>query len=438
MMYDYNNHETQNNLQNENISNETNSNIPSRGRRKGRALKRTVQATAVGLALILSCGIGVSYATSKMETESQGTETTTSTVSAEALSVSGESGDGSVVYVAEKAADSVVEISTEYKQVNSFTQDLVTEGAGSGVVLTEDGYIVTNYHVVEDAETISVTLTDGTEYTAQLVGVDEETDLAVLKIGASGLTPATFADSDEIQVGQMAVAIGNPLGELGGTVTEGIISATDRDITIDGQTMTLLQTSAAVNSGNSGGGLFDSNGNLVGIVNAKSSGTDIEGLAFAIPSNLVSEVAQEIMENGYVTGRPQLGVSVAEYTSSSTGSQWGMTQGQQGSINESTTAGVYITAVTTENGLEAGDRIVSIDGTEITGASEMKEIISGYSVGDTVAVTVERDGQEVTVNVTLTEKVTTADTSEQEEETAAEDYEMMTPFSGQEAQAEQY
>lgn len=161
MMYDYNNFEPQNNLVNKNISAENMpiKDMPNIGKsKKSRALKRTLQATAVGLALILSCGIGVGYATSKMETETQSTEAAVSAISAEALSVSSESGDGSVVYVVDKAADSVVEISTEYKQVNSFTQELVTEGAGSGVILTADGYIVTNYHVVEDAETISVTL----------------------------------------------------------------------------------------------------------------------------------------------------------------------------------------------------------------------------------------------------------------------------------------
>src|SRR5699024_342301 len=150
-------------------------------------------------------------------------------------------------------------------------QQYVSSGAGSGVILTQDGYIVTNHHVIEDANSITVRTRSGDEYNASLVGSDEQSDLAVLKIDATGLTPAVLGDSTTLEVGELAIAIGNPLGELGGSVTSGIISALDREMTIDGQTMTLLQTDAAVNPGNSGGGLFNANGDLIGIVNAKSS-----------------------------------------------------------------------------------------------------------------------------------------------------------------------
>lgn len=216
--------------------------------------------------------------------------------------------------IVDETAPSVVEVFTETKQVSNWFQEYVTEGAGSGVILSEDGYIVTNHHVIDGANTIKVRLSNGQTYAAELTGTDEKTDLAVLKINASGLAAAKLTDSSTVRVGDFVIAIGNPLGELGGTVTEGIISAKDRKVTVDGEAMTLLQTSAAVNPGNSGGGLFDLNGELVGVVNAKSSGNDIEGLAFAIPANTVKEITQELIQYGYVTGRPQLGVSVAQIT----------------------------------------------------------------------------------------------------------------------------
>ena len=159
--------------------------------------------------------------------------------------------------IVDQTAPSVVEVFTETKKVSNWFQEYVMEGAGSGVILSEDGYIVTNHHVIDGASTIKVRTNNGQTYEAALKGTDSKTDLAVLKIEATDLLPAKLADSSAVRVGDFVIAIGNPLGELGGTVTDGIISAKDREITIDGQTMTLLQTSAAVNPGNSGGGLFD-------------------------------------------------------------------------------------------------------------------------------------------------------------------------------------
>lgn len=404
-------------------------------RKKG--TKRPIHALTFLLAFMLSCGVGAfaGYSvTSQISGNGTGTALTnedtassdvasandtsssasagdtgdadsdSSVLASDTKSTASESdtGDGSVVYVVNKSAESVVVISTEYKQVNSFARELVTEGAGSGVILSEDGYIVTNYHVIEDAQTITVTDTAGKEYNAEVIGADEESDLAVLKIDASGLKAVTFADSDEIRTGQMAVAIGNPLGELGGTVTEGIISAKSREVTIDGQTMNLIQTSAAVNAGNSGGGLFNEDGNLVGIVNAKTSGSDIEGLAFAIPSNTVSEVANELIENGYVSGRPQLGISVTEY-SAQMGGMGRQSAGQAAS-------GVYISEADSGTNLASGDLIVSIDGTEITSAADITSVIGTHEVGDVVEVIVERNGEQTTVKVTLTEKQPASDT----------------------------
>ena len=309
--------------------------------------------------------------------------------------VAGEGTSSSVISaVAKKATGSVVEISTEVVAHSPFTGQYVTDGAGSGVVLTEDGYIVTNNHVIEGASNVTVRTEDGTEYSATLVGTDVKTDLAVIKVEAGGLSPVSFADSDNIEVGNLAVAIGNPLGELGGTVTDGIISAKDRDITIGGETMTLLQTSAAVNPGNSGGGLFNENGDLIGIVNAKSSGTDIEGLGFAIPSNTVKEVVDEIIQNGYVSGRPQLGISVVEIADEQTAFAY--------RVNG---LGVYVATTTVDNGLMTGDRLVSIDGTEIASTGDISAVLKNHAVGDTLSVVVDRDNREVSVDVTLTEQV---------------------------------
>ena len=197
--------------------------------------------------------------------------------------------------IAAVASNSVVEITTKVKTYDMFGRTATGSSAGSGVILTSDGYIVTNYHVIDAASSITIRLSNGSEYQASVVGSNESKDLALLKIEATNLVAATFADSDAIKVGELAVAIGNPLGTLGGTVTEGIVSATNREITIDNTTLTLIQTSAAVNSGNSGGGLFDQNGHLIGIVNAKSTGTNVEGLGFAIPSNTVKSVIEKLL-----------------------------------------------------------------------------------------------------------------------------------------------
>lgn len=295
--------------------------------------------------------------------------------------------------IVDETSPSVVEVFTETKQVSSWFQEYVTEGAGSGVILSEDGYIVTNHHVIDGANTIKVRLSNGQAYTAVLTGTDEKTDLAVLKINVSRLPAAKLADSSTVRVGDFVIAIGNPLGELGGTVTEGIISAKDREVTIDGETMTLLQTSAAVNPGNSGGGLFNLDGELVGVVNAKSSGDDIEGLAFAIPANTVKEITRELIQHGYVTGRPQLGISVAQITKPGMGRQ-----------TYYSTPGLYITQSSVDNGLKAGDRIIKIDGTIINNAADVSTVLERHSVGDVVEVIVSRSGKEITVDVKLTEQ----------------------------------
>ena len=305
----------------------------------------------------------------------------------------------SVAGVAEKAADSVVEIVTESVKTGSFMGQYITEGAGSGVIVTVDGYIVTNNHVIDGASKITVTLRSGEQYDAKLIGTDQNTDLAVIKIdvGANELSPATFGNSDSLVVGELAVAIGNPLGQLGGTVTDGIISALDREIEIDGQVMTLLQTNATINPGNSGGGLFNSRAELVGIVNAKSSGSDVEGLGFAIPVSTVQPIVKDIMEYGYVRGRISTGMSYIDVNNSA--AAW---------MYQVRYTGVYINDVQSGSnaesaGLKSGDLVISVDGTKVSSSDDIKNIVQNKKIGDKVTYVVLRNNAKVTAEFALSE-----------------------------------
>ncbi len=300
----------------------------------------------------------------------------------------------SVQEIIAKNENSVVAISTESVSTDTWLRQYVTKGAGSGVIYSEDGYIITNNHVIEDASTIKVTLYDGSSYDATLVASDEQTDLAVIKIDQKGLTPVTIGTMDNLNVGDLVVAIGNPLGTLSGTATEGIISALEREITLDGKTMTLIQTSASINPGNSGGGLFDQFGNLIGIVVAKSSGSDVEGLGFAIPCDKVSTVVKSLIENGYVEGRPAAGITIVDLTSAQRAMQYGVS-----------ITGIYIQEVTGENakkaGLKAGDLIYYLDDVKITDSSTLLNTIQSHQVGDTVEFTVVRDNEIKKIKVKL-------------------------------------
>ena len=365
---------------------------------KPKRAKRVVQLTwgkltaiiACCLVLSIGCGIGGAYLIARTNPSSVIYQDTSKIVS------TGSQDSSTIKSVVEQCANSVVEIQTESvtNGSNPF-QQYVSSGAGSGVILTQDGYIVTNHHVIEDANSITVRTRSGDEYNASLVGSDEQSDLAVLKIDASGLTPAVLGDSTTLEVGDLAIAIGNPLGELGGSVTSGIISALDREMTIDGQTMTLLQTDAAVNPGNSGGGLFNANGDLIGIVNAKSSGENVEGIGFAIPISTATDIIDELIANGEVTSRPTLGVSLYNVEDEMTASQLGV---------DST--GVYIVQIVdggaADNaGLCSGDRIVSVDGSEVSSASDVRAALNKYKIGESISITVERNGQTRDFDVAL-------------------------------------
>ena len=387
---------------------------PEKPRRKkkkfnGGKLVRSAVALVLAAAMGFAGGfVGAKFGGSgKVVIQQVAPSSTADSASGSDSSITAASSSGSSLtteQVADLVSPSVVVITTEqvvYSQWSWYGQNQVESGAGSGVIISSDGYILTCAHVVDGASTITVTI-DDKDYTATLVGEDTTSDIAVIKIDADGLTPATVGNSDSLKVGQSVMAVGNPLGELGGTVTGGMISALNRSVTIQGSssvnTMSLIQMDASVSPGNSGGGLFNMNGELVGIVNAKSSSSDAEGLGFAIPINDAIKVAQELLENGYVTGRPYLGITYLAVTDAQTASQLGVNA-----------YGVYVVEVVKggpaeKAGLQAGDRIVSVDGTEIASKDDLGTLMQKHAAGDTLSITIARDGQMQTVNVTLGEK----------------------------------
>ncbi len=275
-----------------------------------------------------------------------------------------------------------------------------SSSTGTGVVLSADGYVVTNAHVVEDAMSISVQLTDDRIFPAQVVGRDEVSDLAVLYISVTGLTPAQFGDSNALQVGDTVVAIGDPLGvEFRGTYTNGIVSAINRDVDMDGRTMTLIQTNAALNSGNSGGPLINCYGQVIGIntmkIGAFTDAAGVEGLGFAIPSVTVKDIVDQLISQGYVSGRPTLGIQ-GEALSSFYQHYYRLP------------AGLYITYVepgspADSKGITDGDLLLAIGDQRLTTMEELKNILYSLQVGDTVQATVYRAGQRYLVEMVLTE-----------------------------------
>ncbi|MBE6652343.1 MAG: trypsin-like serine protease [Ruminococcaceae bacterium] len=318
--------------------------------------------------------------------------------SGEVLTSAGQ-GAVSVATVVNRVAASVVEISTKTTVQSGQTEQTVSGGAGSGVIISKEGFIVTNHHVIEGARAITVRLNNGREFPATLVGADEQTDIAVLWIdaGTYPLTVATLGASFDLVTGEDILAIGNPLGALGGTVTEGMISATARDISINGIVMTLLQVSAPINPGNSGGGLFNMAGDLVGIVNAKMTSEEVEGLGFAIPVDIAYPVILELIAHGYVRGRPTVDFSVVEVTSVQTAMRY----------FDSLNLGVY---VYTESHpiLQYGDLILAADGMEISTANQLQALIQRKQVGDSLELTVYRAREQITVTVTIVEAVPTS------------------------------
>lgn len=389
--------------------------------KKSKPVTRGALAAVVALSVLLSGGIGYGSAMLASRNVSEPTVTTdgsTSTPASTANSNGGNvviyrsvdevktsTGDDSTYTTAQVAAmvkDSVVEINTEYSSTSRGWYNYVQQGAGSGVIISTDGYIITNCHVITDedtgavADSITVRLTSGDEYDASVVGYDSEADIAIIKIEATGLTAAQCGNSDDLAVGEDVMVVGNPLGELGGTVTNGIVSATQREIEVNGVKMNLIQTNAAVNPGNSGGGMFNMKGQLIGIVNAKSSGTGIEGLGFAIPVNEALNVSEQLLEYGYVRGKTMIGVSFSEVSSNSFYFYYNIK------------AGVYVDSLTkgyNDDVLKPGDRVVAVNGNTVSTVSEIKSYVTSASVGDKLTFQIERDGKLMEVEVKCFEKV---------------------------------
>ena len=316
------------------------------------------------------------------------------------------------VYAANKVLPSIVGIQIEYNVTSMFSifggnQTSTATATGSGIIISEDGYILTNNHVVSSSESeayyqvseatkVTVTLfNDDTEYEATIVGTDEETDLAVIKIDATGLTQAEFADSDSIKVGEFAMAVGSPLG-LQSTITCGVISAVNREVTdTDGKTYTLIQTDAAINAGNSGGALVNSEGKVIGVNTLKLTGEDVEGMGFAIPINSTTDITSQLIQYSKVK-RPYIGVT-------------GMDLDAETAKKNNLVEGIYVKDVETfsaaeKGGIKIGDVIIKADGKDVKTMDELNEIKNAHSIGDQMTITVNREGEEKDLTITLGEQ----------------------------------
>ncbi|MBQ9924745.1 MAG: trypsin-like peptidase domain-containing protein, partial [Clostridia bacterium] len=268
-----------------------------------------------------------------------------------------------------------------------------SESTGTGIIMSEDGYIITNHHVIDGATAVYVAI-NGEEYQAAIVGSEAKSDIAVLKIEASGLQAAEFGSSAELVTGDSAIVIGNPLGlEFADTMTIGYVSATERVVQISEYIMTLIQVDAAVNPGNSGGPLINSQGQVVGVVNAKISQDAVEGIGFAIPIDTAMTIAQDLIDHGYVTNRPMLGItvqSISEQQAAYYGYEPGITvtEVSPGSCAE-------------QGGMKVGDKILAFNGVEVSNATELNFEKDKCNVGDTVTITIERDGQQMDLTIVL-------------------------------------
>lgn len=313
-------------------------------------------------------------------------------------------GDGTVLTLAERPAEAAMSFQDIYKKVSPsvvFIRAATGQGIsqGTGVVMSADGYIITNAHVIEGSFRADVVLEDGGQYEALLVGSDAATDLAVLKIDAQGLTPAEFGDSDQMEVGDVVVAIGNPMGEeLRGTMTDGILSAINRDMEVEGRQMTLLQTTAALNTGNSGGALINDMGQVIGITNMKlmAYNSTVEGLGFAIPSRTAKTVVDDLIGYGVVKGRPMLGITVRPLTA-------------EERTGRSLDHGLWVEQVEEKSdawtqGIRTGDVLLSANGVELSVNDDLLELKNALAVGETIRFCLWREGETLDITVELVEQ----------------------------------
>ncbi len=356
------------------------------------------------VALVLCCALagGAAGYGGAMLARSSRSSTTLQQSSRTVSQVSVKKVDGqtpmSAAEVYASTVNSVVSINCSAVSTNIFGQSVESASSGSGFIITQDGYIVTNHHVISGASTVTVTLHDGTEYPATVVGSDSDYDVAVLKVEATGLTAVTLGDSGNVNVGDSVLAIGNPLGELTFSMSQGIVSCCDRAINVDGTPFNMIQVDASINPGNSGGPLMNLYGEVVGIVSAKYSNysnTTVEGLGFAIPINDVQTIITDIMENGQVTDKPALSITAGT-----------MTEQMAAQYQLSTKKGVFVYSVNKGGagdnaGLQMGDVITKLGDAEITSMEELSAAKKNYKAGDTVTVTFWRGDEEKTTQLTF-------------------------------------
>ena len=308
---------------------------------------------------------------------------------------------------------SVVSINSSSVSTNIFGQRVESASSGSGFVVTQDGYIVTNHHVIASATSVTVTMYDGSEYPATVVGSDSDYDVAVLKINATGLQPVTLGSSEDVNVGDTVLAIGNPLGELTFSMSQGIVSCCDRAINVDGTPFNMIQVDASINPGNSGGPLMNLYGEVVGIVSAKYSSysnTAVEGLGFAIPIGDVQAIIKDIMENGQITDKPSFGITAGT-----------MTQQMAAQYQIDQTSGVFVYSVNKggageKAGLQMGDVITKVDGTDISSMEDLTAVKKNHRAGDTVTVTYYRGGESHTTQLTFDAKTAETEQTQQDQQ----------------------
>lgn len=363
-------------------------------------------------------GINSKAGTSTSDTPSGGTTTTV---------VAEKTGSMTAAEIYNQATQQVVGISSDITYTNIFGQTSDYAISGTGFFISSDGYILTNYHVISDAYTsnskISVLLYDGSSYDASVVGTEADNDLAVLKIEKTDCNAATFADSNEISIGDTCYAVGNPLGELSFTMTSGIVSALDREIITSSyeSAINMFQFDAAINNGNSGGPLYNANGEVIGVISAKasSSDSDVEGLGFAIPSNDASKIANDLMTTGYVTGKAYMGVSIDTNYTSSVSQYYGLPEGAY-------VKDVISGSAAEKAGIQSGDIITKIDDTEISSYTDLSATIKKYSAGDTATVEVYRSGETISLSITFDEETSESSNSAAASENNSQTY----PYNG--------
>ena len=323
--------------------------------------------------------------------------------------------------------NSTVGIVTSAVTTNFWGQQTQSAAAGSGFIFTDDGYIITNYHVIEGANTVTVSTYDGTQYDAKIIGYDESNDVAVLKVEAEGLTPVVIGSSSKLNVGDNVVAIGNPLGELTFSLTAGAVSALNRDVTMSsGSTQELIQTDCAINSGNSGGALFNMYGEVVGITNAKysgssGSGASIDNIGFAIPMDDVYNIITSIIEKGYIE-KPYIGVSVISVSDET--QKYGLPQGA--AVQSLTDDGPAKAA-----GLQVNDIITKVNDTEITSSNDLVKTIGACKPGDRITLTVYRQGQTTEISLEVAQKIQSATAAAASESSSQSQQNQSRGYSGQ-------